>query len=179
MMLPAFAKECVYYDLKHDDDALVINYQVLSGGDFELDFEIVSPNGQTIIKQENEKYADFLLKTFGLGEYSFCFSNSYNAMKKVEFGIELQKQEDTGKPVDSDSIVSEHAIDEIDRQLTTIGKTLNYLRAREYRNLSTVQSTESRIVWLSIAIMIIMALISVGQTLIVEFLFTSREKNYV
>lgn len=178
--IPSFARECVYHNLDDNDHALVINYQVLQGGDFELDFEITSPKGETIIKQTNEKYADFLLKTFGLGQYTFCFINPYNAMKKVEFSIELEnKEEKETLTKDKDAIVSEHALSEIDRNVVKIQKIMDYLRAREWRNMSTVQSTESRIVYLSVGIIVLMVLVSVGQATIVQFLFQSRNKDYV
>jgi len=178
--IPAFAKECIYHDLEDEDHALVINYQVLQGGDFELDFEIFSPKGESIIKQTNEKYADFLLKTFGLGQYTFCFVNPYNALKKVEFSIELENKEnkeDLSK--DKESIVSEHSLSEIDRNIIKIQKIMDYLRAREWRNMSTVQSTESRMVYLSVGIIILMVIVSVGQATIVQILFQSRTKTYV
>lgn len=178
--IPSFAKECVYNNLESDQHALVINYQVLQGGNFELDFEILSPKGESIIKQTNEKYADFLLKTFGLGEYTFCFSNPYNTMKKVEFSIELEEKENQEKlSTDKESIVSEHSLSEIDRNVIKIQKIMDYLRAREWRNMSTVQSTESRVVYLSVGIIVLMVLVSVGQATIVQFLFQSRNKNYV
>ncbi|CCH42797.1 putative secreted protein [Wickerhamomyces ciferrii] len=179
--LSPFAKECIFHELNDDDHSLVINYQVLQGGNFELDFEITSPKGESIIKQTNEKYADFLLKTFGLGEYTFCFTNPFNVIKKVEFSIELEHKKDSSnsKPKDKDSIISEHSLDEIDRNINKIEKISNYLRAREWRNMSTVESTNSRIFYLSISIILLMVVVSVGQALIVQFLFQSRTKNYV
>lgn len=178
--IPSFAKECIYNNLDNDDHALIINYQVLQGGNFELDFEITSPKGETIIKQTNEKYADFLLKTFGLGEYTFCFSNPYNTLKKVEFSIEYENKENKEHlSTDKDSIVSEHSLSEIDRNVVKIAKIMDYLRAREWRNMSTVQSTESRMVYLSIGIIVLMVAISFGQATIVQFLFEGRTKTYV
>ncbi|KAH3676189.1 hypothetical protein WICMUC_002211 [Wickerhamomyces mucosus] len=180
LAIPAFAKECIYYDLQDDDHTLLIAYQVLYGGDFELDFEITSPKGETIIEQKNEKFADFLLKTFGLGEYSFCFSNPYNQLKKVEFSIKLESTEEEERILhDKDTIVSEHTLLEIDRNIGKIDRILNYLRAREWRNMSTVQSTESRVVYLSWIIIGITVTISLGQAFIVQFLFTDRNRTYV
>lgn len=179
--IPAFGRECVYYDLLDEEDTLVINYQVLYGGQFELDFEITSPKGESIIKQANEKYADFLLKTFGLGQYSFCFSNPYNQLKKVEFSIVLEEDdEDEGQTSgNKDTVVVEHALVEIDRNLNKIDRVLNYLRAREWRNMSTVESTSSRIAWMSSIIICLSVGVSFAQATAVQFMFSSREKNYV
>lgn len=178
--LPAFSKECFYYDLVSHDESLVVSYQVLTGGNFEIDFEITAPDGSQIISEKQKKYSDFLLKSFGLGQYTFCFSNTYGtALKKVEIVLELEKGalgEDESSPADA---IANNAIEEIDRSLIKISKTMNYLRAREWRNMSTVESTYSRLTWLSLLIMGIMVGISVLQAGIIQFFFKSRSRNYV
>lgn len=177
--LPSFTKECLYYDLQSDDDAIVISYQVLTGGNFEIDFEITDPDGSTIVAEKQKKYSDFLLKSFGLGQYSFCFSNSYGtALKKVEITLELEKRnmESENSPEDA---IAVHSIEEIDRNLNKITKIMNYLRAREWRNMYTVNSTESRLAWLSTLTMGLMVGISVLQALVIQFFFKDRQRNFV
>ncbi|CCE94202.1 emp24/gp25L/p24 family protein TDEL_0H03430 [Torulaspora delbrueckii] len=178
--LPAFSKECLYYDLVSHEESLVVSYQVLTGGNFEIDFEITAPDGSQIVNEKQKKYSDFLLKSFGLGQYSFCFSNTYGtALKKVEIVLELEKgalSDENSSPKDA---IANNAIEEIDRSLIKISKTMNYLRAREWRNMSTVESTYSRLTWLSLLIMGIMIGISVIQAGIIQFFFKSRSRNYV
>lgn len=163
------------------NDALLVGYQVLTGGNFEIDFEIIGPDGKTLTHEKGKKYADFLLKSFGSGQYSFCFSNSYGtALKKVEVTMEKESQDDArNSQVSEEDVVANHAVEEIDRNLNKITKVMNYLRAREWRNMSTVESTESRLTWLSLLIMGVMVAISVLQALLIQFLFSSRQKNYV
>lgn len=180
--LPAFSKECLFYDLVSHEESLVVSYQVLTGGNFEIDFEITAPDGAQIVNEKQRKYSDFLLKSFGLGQYSFCFSNSYGtALKKVEVVLELEKgtigsQDEKISPQDA---IANNAIEEIDRNLLKINKAMNYLRAREWRNMYTVQSTDSRLTWLSLLVIGITAGISVLQALIIQFFFKSRSRNYV
>lgn len=179
LTLPSFTKECLYYDLTSNDDSIVISYQVLTGGNFEIDFEIVAPDGSSIATEKQKKYSDFLLKSFGLGQYSFCFSNSYGtALKKVEVTLELEK-ENLGANSAPEDAISNHAIEEIERNLNKITKMMNYLRAREWRNMYTVKSTESRLVWLSMLTMGLTVGVSMIQAAVVQFLFKDRQKNYV
>lgn len=178
--VPAFAKECIYHMLLDEEDSLLVSYQVLTGGDFELDFDITSPKGETVIKQRDEKYADFVLKTFGLGEYSFCFSNPHKDLKKVEFSIALGSgQEEENTTGVKEDVVADHSLSEIDRNLNKIERIMNYLRAREWRNMSTVESTQSRVVYLSIITILLTVGVSFVQATAVQLLFSSREKNYV
>lgn len=182
LALPAFSKECLYYDLTNNDDSLVVSYQVLTGGNFEIDFEITAPDGSQIFSEKQKKYSDFLLKSFGLGQYSFCFTNSYGtALKKVEVVLELEKG-NLGIPDENSSpqdVISNNAIEEIDRNLQKITKAMNYLRAREWRNMYTVESTDSRLTWLSLLIVGIMVGISVLQAVVIQFFFKVRSRNYV
>lgn len=179
--LPAFSKECLYYDIVRDEDSLVVGYQVLTGGNFEIDFTINGPDGNEIVNEKQKKYSDFVLKSFGLGKYTFCFANTYGtALKKVEVTLELEKSSFDIKDDDNmEEAVANHAVAEIDRNLNKITKIMNYLRAREFRNMSTVNSTESRLKWLSILVMIIMVGISVLQALIIQLFFKARQRNYV
>lgn len=178
--LPAFSKECLYHDLMSADDALVVGYQVWTGGNFEIDFEITSPDGSVIISEKQKKYSDFLLKSFGIGQYKFCFTNTHGtALKKVELTLELEKRTMGSEKENPEDVITNNAIEEIDRNLNKIRKMMDYLRAREWRNMSTVQSTESRIVWLSILTMGIMASISTLQATVVHFMFKDRQRNYV
>lgn len=178
--IPPFAKECIYHELTEHNNALFVSYQVLRGGDFELDFTIVSPKGDTIINQKDEKYADFVLKTFGLGEYSFCFSNPHKDLKKVEFTLKLGNGEESENTTgDKEDVVAYHSLSEIDRNLNKIERIMNYLRAREWRNMSTVESTQSRIVYLSMIIILLTVGVNVAQASVVQFLFAGREKSFV
>lgn len=155
---------------------------MLTGGNFEIDFEIIAPDESQIVAEKQKKYSDFLLKSFGLGQYTFCFSNSYGtAMKKVEVVLELEKgnlgiPDENSSPQDA---VSNNAIEEIDRNLQKITKAMNYLRAREWRNMYTVESTNSRLTWLSLLIMGLTVGISIVQSVVIQFFFKVRSRNYV
>lgn len=176
--VPAFAKECLYYDMNSEDDSLLVNFQVLTGGNFEIDFEITAPNGDKVITANDKRYADYLVRSFGFGEYSFCFSNRVSTVtpKKVEFSIELEKNVDYYNEQDQlthkDEILSDHAIGEINRNFDQMKKMLDYLRAREWRNMSTVRSTESRIYWLGVLSSIAMIGLGVAQASLVQVMFS-------
>lgn len=173
-----FSKECLYYSMESDDDSLLVNFQVLTGGNFEIDFEITAPNGEKVITANDKRYADYLVKSFGLGEYSFCFSNRVSSVtpKKIEFSIEREADVDYYNSQDdkknNDEVMSEHSISEIGRNLGQMKKMLDYLRAREWRNMSTVKSTEGRVYWFGMMSSFIMVGLSVAQASLVHFMFS-------
>ncbi|AAS51946.1 ADR026Wp [Eremothecium gossypii ATCC 10895] len=180
VMLPAFSRECVYFDLKEGQDHILMSYQVLTGGNFEIDFEITAPEGNVIGSDTRSKYGDFHVYSWGVGQYSFCFTNSYGtALKKVEFTLGLQEQERKVEKEDPEDLLALDSIDEINRNFDHITKIMAYLRAREWRNMSTVKSTESRLVWLSVLTALVMIGVSAGQSIMVQFFFKDRHRNYV
>ncbi|CCD22996.1 emp24/gp25L/p24 family protein NDAI_0A08430 [Naumovozyma dairenensis CBS 421] len=177
--IPARGKECLYYDMQKDDDVLVVSYQVLTGGDFEINFQITSPDGEQLVDEKRKKYSDFLLKSFGLGPYEFCFDNGFDGIeKKVEFTLELENNVLKAETNEED-MMANNSIEEIDRNIDKISKMLKYLRAREWRNMYTVESTKSRLRWLSLLDMSLMAGISCIQAIIIELFFKNRNSNYV
>lgn len=178
--LPAHANECLYHDLHNPEDTINVSYQVLTGGNFEVDFKITAPDGSELVFEQQKKYSDFALKSFGLGQYKFCFYNNYGSdLKKVEIVLELDKGIITSEDDDSKDAVANNAIEEIDRSLNKITKALNYLRAREWRNMSTVESTGFRLTWLSLLVMAVMVGISIGQAFIIQLFFKNNRKTYV
>lgn len=179
--ISSYSKECLYFDLESDKDAIVISYQVLTGGNFKIDFEIVAPDGITIVSEKQKIYSEFILRSFGLGTYTFCFNNEYGSIEKiVETVLELEKiGVHTNSISDTRDAVSVDAIEEIDISLNKIMKKMTYLRAREWRNMSTVKSTESRIAWLSILVIIVICSISILQEFAIYYIFQSRIKTYV
>src|ERR1700730_9107942 len=72
---------------------LTFKPQVQSGGQFEIDYEVVGPNDRIILRDTKERQGDFVFTAQNAGEYRFCFSNEgYTASDKmVDFEIAVRK----------------------------------------------------------------------------------------
>jgi ubiquitin carboxyl-terminal hydrolase 7 len=72
---------------------LTLKPQVQSGGQFEIDYEVVGPNDRVILKDSKERQGDFVFTAQNAGEYRFCFSNEgYTASDKmVDFEIAVRQ----------------------------------------------------------------------------------------
>src|SRR3954465_3832772 len=72
---------------------LTLQPQVQSGGQFEIDYEVVGPNDRIILKDSKERQGDFVFTAQNAGEYRFCFSNEgYTASDKmVDFEIAVRQ----------------------------------------------------------------------------------------
>ena len=72
---------------------LTLKPQVQSGGQFEIDYEVVGPHDRIILRDTKERQGDFVFTAQNAGEYRFCFSNEgYTASDKmVDFEIAVRK----------------------------------------------------------------------------------------
>lgn len=72
---------------------LTLKPQVQSGGQFEIDYEVVGPNDRIILRDTKERQGDFVFTAQNAGEYRFCFSNEgYTASDKmVDFEIAVRQ----------------------------------------------------------------------------------------
>jgi hypothetical protein len=89
---------------------LTLNPQVQSGGQFEIDYEVVGPNDRIILKDSKERQGDFVFTAQNAGEYRFCFSNEgYTASDKmVDFEIAVSQTPPGGSLAPSISTARGH-----------------------------------------------------------------------
>ena len=73
------------------DKKFSLEYQVISGGHFDIDCNMMSPNSKTLYKEQRKQYDTFHHKTVEAGEYTFCFSNEFStfAHKTVYFDLDI------------------------------------------------------------------------------------------
>ena len=85
-----------FHEIIPKDTEFTLEYQVISGGHFDIDCHMASPNSQTIYKEQRKQYDTFTHKTVEAGEYTFCFSNEFStfAHKTVYFDLDLGGDED-------------------------------------------------------------------------------------
>ena len=68
--------------------------QVQAGGTFDIDWEILDPNGRSVLSGEREHQGDYILTANHVGEYTFCFENDMSTIthKLVDFDIMVESE---------------------------------------------------------------------------------------
>ena len=71
-----------------------INYlfcQVVAGGNYDVDMELLAPSGRIIYKDSKKQYDSHTWTTDMKGEYKFCFSNEFSTFthKIVYFDLQI------------------------------------------------------------------------------------------
>ncbi|KAI9472432.1 MAG: emp24/gp25L/p24 family/GOLD-domain-containing protein [Benjaminiella poitrasii] len=150
-------KSCFYLSNDKPGKKIGFYFAVQQGGAFDVDFNIIAPNGESILDGSEEKQGDFVFTANQFGEYSFCFSNEKStwAEKLIDFELVLENEErpefinsQTGEPVAITEM--EESLMRISGSVTNIIRTQKYFRTRENRNAATVESTEGRIFWFAL-----------------------------
>jgi len=67
--------------------------QVITGGNYDVDLEIMSPQKRVLYKDTKKQYDSFTWTTDAEGEYQFCFSNEFSTFthKLVYFDFQVIK----------------------------------------------------------------------------------------
>ncbi|KAH3678227.1 hypothetical protein WICPIJ_008892 [Wickerhamomyces pijperi] len=179
-------EESCYYILTQKAKTSVGYYfAVQSGGDFDIDYTIKSPQGKIISSEERQRQGDWAFNAEEIGEYEFCFSNLFSKVseKVVDFEIHLESDfraelPNTGtQHVEVEGIIN--SVEHIETTLNSVSKTLQYYRTRNNRNQFTVKSTESRIFYFSIYEVILIVGMAIAQVYLVQYLFTGSRKTLV
>ncbi|KAI8985164.1 emp24/gp25L/p24 family/GOLD-domain-containing protein [Pilobolus umbonatus] len=131
-------------------------FAVQEGGSFDIDYTVVGPDSDTILKGEQEKQGDYVFTANKAGEYAFCFSNNMStwADKLIDFEVTVEhevrpqfKKDALGVEQPEKLTEMEESLFRLSGSLSNIARTQKYFRTRENRNSATVISTESRIYW--------------------------------
>ncbi|GMT27492.1 hypothetical protein PFISCL1PPCAC_18789 [Pristionchus fissidentatus] len=75
--LPDNANQCFYEEIKSGEDVL-FEYQVVTGGQYDVDLTIEDPHGKILYKGQKKQYDSVNFKTDSPGEYKACFSNEFS-----------------------------------------------------------------------------------------------------
>ncbi|KAK4517878.1 uncharacterized protein ATC70_001226 [Mucor velutinosus] len=150
-------KACFYVWNDKPGKKVGFYFAVQQGGAFDIDFDILDPKGESVLKGQEEKQGDYVFSAGLVGEYSFCFSNTMStwADKLLDLEISIENEQafvhyqassnDKDKPAKVTEI--EKSLARIASSVTKIIRKQKYLRTRENRDFATVTSTESRIFW--------------------------------
>ncbi|KAK0406193.1 hypothetical protein QR680_018425 [Steinernema hermaphroditum] len=93
--VPAGRTECFFQPLTHEKFiAMALNYQVIGGGNMDIDFIVTNPRGEVIVSDQRQTYGEhkiLLDEKNERGDYQFCFDNSfsYQVSKMLYFEVML------------------------------------------------------------------------------------------
>lgn len=83
--MPDNEKQCFYEHIGKDVNT-VVEYQVVTGGNYDVDMVMKSPTGKVLYQEQKKQYDSFNHKAEKEGVYEVCFSNEFSTFThKVVF----------------------------------------------------------------------------------------------
>ncbi|KAL6047846.1 Transmembrane emp24 domain-containing protein 2 [Balamuthia mandrillaris] len=159
-----FREQCFYEDVT-PGVSFNVQFQVLQGGAYDIDFTVTDPVGENLFKADRETEGKFAFAANKEGTYSFCFSNRMSTVtsKLVSFQLDVGEKEDNdGSKLDMLDPVH-RSLEELKRGIQTVKDEQKYMRSRERAHRDTSESTNARVLWWSFFEAAMLVAVSVWQ----------------
>ncbi|KAM9973646.1 hypothetical protein ACTFIW_010760 [Dictyostelium discoideum] len=180
------SQECFYNFIESGKTSLLL-YQVIRGGLLDINVKIIShsycfshsspspssllltdPKGNTIFERLHFDTQMKGKQSFTAGEsgaYKVCFNNEMSRFTaKVVTFTWASEEEGVKEVAKGDSITPmDQSVQKIERVLQSVIHEQKKLRYREQANRDTSESTNGRVVWWTIAEVIVLVVMGVGQ----------------
>ncbi|KAL1892052.1 p24 complex component [Ceratocystis pirilliformis] len=162
--LPAHDRECFHEEL-HKDDRMSVTFQVGdrqfgSAGNLDIDFWVTNPMGQYETYEKSVSNGDFSFDARFDGRYVYCFGNEHWGAnsKEVSFnvhGIVYVSEAD----IEADPLETE--VRHLSELLAQVKDEQSYFVVRERTHRNTAESTNARVKWWNLFVIIVV----VGESL--------------
>ncbi|XP_025916519.1 transmembrane emp24 domain-containing protein 3 [Apteryx rowi] len=176
--LPDSDKHCFHEELERGLK-FTLDYQVVTGGHYDVDCYVEDPNGRTIYKETKKRYDSFPHRAEIKGVYTFCFSNEFSTFshKIVYFNFQVG-DEPPILPDMSNRVTAltqmESACVTIHEALKTVIDSQTHYRLREAQDRNRADDLNGRVSYWSVGETIILFVVSIGQVMLLKSFFTEK-----
>lgn len=182
--LPDNERQCFHEHIEKDINCL-LEFQVFSGGNNDVDVDLTSPAKQTLYSERRQQYGRHTWKTEIAGEYMFCFGNKFSSFthKMVYFDF----QAGTEEPVRLGP--GDAASEEMTQMETSLYKSFENLKSvidyqkhhllRESQGRTFAEEVNERVQYWSVGQTFVILVVGIGQILVVRSFFSDYgQKRY-
>ncbi|CAO4362126.1 unnamed protein product [Caenorhabditis nigoni] len=180
--LPDNANQCFYEDLKKDVDT-VFEFQVVTGGHYDVDLIIEDPNGKVLYKDTKKQYDSINFKAGVEGTYKACFSNEFSTFshKIVYMDWQFGDQNALHAAVTQGA----HAMTQLENYAVAIGDKLRTIddyqthhRLREATGRKRAEELNERVMIWSLGQSAVVVFIGIGQVFLLKSFFNDKRTRY-
>ncbi|KHJ44658.1 Emp24/gp25L/p24 family protein [Trichuris suis] len=170
--LPDNQVQCYYEEIEKGVD-FVLEFQVITGGQYDVDLAVESPSGQTLYKEIRKQFGSFTWKTVESGTYKVCFSNEFSTFSHKMVYMDWQVGEVPALPkVDQQKMMSlmEVVAGNIYDKLKQMDDSQTHHRLNEATGRKFAEELNDGVLLWSIGQTIVMVTIGIGQVSYVHIL---------
>jgi len=176
--LPDNAVQCFYEEVKAGVDC-VLEFQVVTGGQYDVDVMLEDPTGKVIYKDVRKQLDSHSYKTESPGTYKVCFSNEFSTFSHKVVYMDWQ----TGKESDNLGRRPQHPgpMGQLDSSAANIADRLRIVddyqthhRLREATGRKNAEDLNERVLIWSLGQTVGIVLIAIGQVLLLRSFFSDK-----
>lgn len=182
--LPDNAKECFHDNLKVGSK-FVLEFQVVTGGNYDVDIEIKSPTGKSLYRETKKQYDQIEQTAQENGVYEFCFSNEFSTITHKVIYIDWKVDGDPEHEINgANPRVAEGALTMIESKVHRIHENLEkaidyqtHHRLREATGRARAEDLQERVQIWSLGQFILIIIVAIGTVLLLRSFFTDRRST--
>ncbi|KAL3884632.1 hypothetical protein ACJMK2_024759 [Sinanodonta woodiana] len=181
--LPDNEKQCFFENIEKGTEC-TLEFQVITGGHYDVDMELTAPNGQILYKDVKKQYDSFTWTATDTGVHKFCFSNEFSTFshKVVYFDFQVGDEQPILKNIDAHATamtMMESTSQNIFESLNNILDLQTYFRNRENQGRAFAEDLNKRVMYWSIGESFVVLVIGIGQVLVLRSFFTEKKSSGV
>ncbi|CAJ0573340.1 unnamed protein product, partial [Mesorhabditis spiculigera] len=179
--LPDNANQCFYEDIEAGVQN-VLEFQVVTGGQYDVDMTLEDPHGKVLYKDTKKQYDSYTWKAETPGAYKACFSNEFSTFShKIVYmdwqvGDHQNKQQhvpDASHPMN----VLESSAVAIGNHLRVVDDYQTHHRLREATGRKRAEQLNERVLLWSLGQTAVIVLMGVAQVLILRSFFSDKPRR--
>jgi len=180
--LPDNAKECFFEDIEKGTSANV-EYQVVTGGHYDVDAVIVDPVGKELYKQVKKQYDSFNWNASMTGTYKACFSNEFSTFSHKLVYVDFQVGDDdvlkgTGFENHLTAMtMMESAAQDIHENMRSVVDYQTHHRLREAQGRKRAEDLNERVMIWSIFVTVSIFFAVIGQVFVLKSWFSEKKPS--
>lgn len=184
----AGVKDCFHHPLKKDLP-YETEFQVLDGGDLDIDFSILTQSGYAVLTDIRKTGQVHRLTASETGDYSFCFDNTFSRFttKLIYFEIVTEEADEVDEDelfgalpnttlIDVSLETVKDALEKIHNNLQKSISMQKLFAAIELRDRSISENNFERVNFWSSVQVVAMVIATIANIILIRGLFSSRDK---
>uniref|UniRef100_A0A0L8GJP4 GOLD domain-containing protein n=1 Tax=Octopus bimaculoides TaxID=37653 RepID=A0A0L8GJP4_OCTBM len=176
--LPDNERMCFFESIKEGLKS-TLEFQVITGGSYDVDMELSAPSGQILYKDTKKQYDTFTWTADQTGVYKFCFSNEFSTFshKVVYFDFQVGDKPPLTAEIDSHATaltLMEQTSVNTHAQLNTIADYQTHFKLRESSGRAFAEFLNERVFFWSICETVAVIVVGIGQIIVLHSFFTDK-----
>jgi len=178
--LPDNAKECFFEEIEVGTD-FTVEFQVVTGGHYDIDFELIAPNKEILYREVKKQYDSFSKKADIRGVYAACFSNEFSTFSHKLVYVDWQVGVEDPLPGVGETLTamtqmesSSHALHE------NLNKVIDYQthhRLRESQGRKRSEDLNERVFLWAVGETISIVVMAISLVFVLKSLFSEKKPS--